>query len=112
MITPHDFVSMLAVATKKGRARWLRDDATDDVLCVLPNEIVRLTVQHAADREAEIESMWLLVRGVQLLCLPGSDAGQVLLALLEDATDDRGALAEVKRCAADEAMKNLQRLAQ
>ncbi|MEO7799111.1 MAG: hypothetical protein ABIY47_15460 [Opitutaceae bacterium] len=107
MITPQQVVSALAVATRKGTAKWLRDEMTDGALCVLPNEIVRLTIQRVAGNPSEIESMWLLLRGVQLLYLPGSDAGQILLALAAEAEDDREALANAKRVVIDQVMKVL-----
>lgn len=107
MNTPHEVVAALAVATKIGTAKWLRDELTDAVLCVLPKEIVRLTFQRTPGSVSEIESMWLLVRGVQLLYLPESDSGQVLLALAADAKDDREALTNAKRTALAEVMKVL-----
>lgn len=109
MNTPQEVASALAVATKKGTAKWLRDELTDAVLCVLPNEIIRLTFQRSSENASEIESLWLLVRGVQLLYLPGSDGGQVLLALAADANDDCEALAHAKRSALAETMKVLNR---
>jgi hypothetical protein len=81
-----------------------------DTVCVLPNEIFRLTVQYSQESPFEIETMWLIVRGVQLLCLPGSNAGQLLQALTTDAVDDHDSLAIAKRAMLSEAMKELNML--
>jgi hypothetical protein len=109
MNAPDDFVVALTVATKNGTAKWFRDDLTDSVLCVLPKEIVRLTIQRVPECPAEIESLWLIVRGVQLMCLPGSNSGELLRVLAASAVDDYETLARAKRSALDEAMNALNR---